>query len=74
MGMTFINPMIDRESKNTSGSDEASPAIYGIKVFLAKSGESGICGFSGLHLLYHWEQAPNGTGSWTRPDCCPQPD
>ena len=56
--MTFNNPMIDTERKNTSGSDEASPAIYGIKVFWAKSGESEICGFSGLHLLYHWERAP----------------
>ena len=32
--------MIDTERKNTSGSDEASPAIYGIKVFWAKSGEN----------------------------------
>ena len=47
-------PMIDPESKDPSRSDYASPATYGIKGFGAKAGESGINGFKGLHLLYHW--------------------
>ena len=70
--MILNNPIIDQESKNPSGSDDASPAINGIKGFGAKAGEIAIRGFSGLHLLYHWEQVPNGTGSWLQFTAAPQ--
>ena len=46
------------KKQNPNGSENAGHAIYWFKGLSANERESGITGFSGLHLLYHWERAP----------------
>ena len=46
------------KKQNPNGSENAGHAIYWFKGLSANKRESGITGFSSLHLLYHWEQAP----------------
>ena len=46
------------KKQNPNGSENAGHAIYWFKGLIANKRGSGITGFSGLHLLHHWERAP----------------
>ena len=46
------------KKQNPNGSENVGHAKYWFKGLGANERESEITGFSGLHLLYHWERAP----------------